>query len=45
MLDLGRCCIKTFKKGLDTLERLQKDKQKKKFAGFWDKFQEGSSER
>lgn len=25
---------------LDTLERLQKDKQKKQFAGFWDKFQE-----
>eukprot|EP00438_Fugacium_kawagutii_P009481 Skav204854 [mRNA] locus=scaffold1883:155978:158961:- [translate_table: standard] len=26
--------------GLDTLERLQKDKQKKQFAGFWDKFQD-----
>ncbi|CAE7653026.1 unnamed protein product [Symbiodinium sp. CCMP2456] len=25
---------------LDTLERLQKDKQKKQFAGFWDKFQD-----
>ena len=27
-------------RGLDTLERLQKDKQKKQFAGFWDKFQD-----
>jgi len=25
---------------LDTLERLQKDRQKKQFAGFWDKFQD-----
>ena len=37
---VGWMNIKGLPAGLDTLERLQKDKQKKQFAGFWDKFQE-----
>ncbi|CAJ1384807.1 unnamed protein product [Effrenium voratum] len=34
------CEISQHSLRLDTLERLQNDKQKKKFAGFWDKFQD-----